>query len=563
MLKSLFAHFLTIVLLTQSTGAVCLKPHTLAENSSLRSPAFAIADVDARASSSGREEPTLSESDDPYHPKNILETFKKGRLFWNKIPKEYLREDIAVLVNELARLVEKEPYELKVQDFVNPAFLTPSGRKKCLTSLLTFVRKKYNLSSLMKTCSYVKKVSGAKKYLDPKYHPLNILDTFKRNELGWIDIPEEYLWPGVAVFVDEISRLLGKNQYNLNTHDYYKPVLTTYSGEKKSLRGLLDLVHRKNNLCSEGAAISIIRDKLRAAVYVDPKYLPENILHTFLEGSMQWMNIPDEYLEADIRVMADELARLRKKEVKDLVYTDYIDSVFSSTPGKKSKSLSGLLHYLRSKYNLSCKDAAKKILEILGEERTTWSSNDWQEVKKLLEPTMPKYWSTVKSENEMKTYLYSYRITKEQELLLMELMNQGRGNMQALSALIYSHMRQINDFVLFASRKYKVDPAELSSYVFRRLETASLSFNGKARYSTFIQFVMRSARYDYARTKSGTRKKSRGKASQFPEWTNKGGYEATIQDHREAVLFTPENASTLDAIFKALWISERDRYIYI
>ncbi|MFH1867694.1 MAG: hypothetical protein ABH843_01865 [Candidatus Omnitrophota bacterium] len=50
---TLLTHILTIVLLTQSTGAVCLKPHTLSENSSLRPPAFAITDKKGKASSAG------------------------------------------------------------------------------------------------------------------------------------------------------------------------------------------------------------------------------------------------------------------------------------------------------------------------------------------------------------------------------------------------------------------------------------------------------------------------------------------------------------------------------
>ena len=468
MLKTILTDILIIVFLIESAGLAYLDPQPETQDSALRPMASAIVKDINKILSAKTESLLQEESDNPYHPRNILATFKKGKLPWLEIPKEYFTPDIEILVKELVRLRKKDPYELNTIDFKDFVFAMPSGKKKSLYGLLGFIIDNYAPETNKEAIRWIKKRLRIKKYLNPKYHPDNILATFKKGALSWESIPEEYLIRDIEVFVKELARLVEKECYELGIRDFQDPVFLRFSKGKK------------------------------------------------------------------------------KK--------------------KKKKLLHGLLIFIIRKYDLSnATEALSKIKELLGIRESLWGSNDWKEVRKSFEPTM-KYelWKQIETERDLDTYLYFHGVTREQEVILAGLIEKGEGNKAALSALIYSHHRYIQNYVDWASRKYRLDPAGLMEYITRRLETASLSFDPKqAKYATFIRGPMRSARYDYMRVIKGTRRKA--KVSQFPQSQDKEAeqFEANIPDREKQVLFDPENKLIIDRVLKALGVSGRNRRIFI
>ncbi|MFH1867693.1 MAG: hypothetical protein ABH843_01860 [Candidatus Omnitrophota bacterium] len=400
------------------------------------------------------------------------------------------------------------------------------------------------------------------------YHPENVLDTFKSMDLfPWSEIPDEYFWPDEAVFADELARLLGKDPLDLTADDYcHQRVFVIYSGKKKTLGGLIDLISRRNNLCTLGKAVDIKNEKLRTAKYIDIRYMPENILETFVKDDFSWERIPDEYLKPCLRVLLQELANILGKAISDLNVGDFSKKAFQRPKSAKKKITAGMLTFVARRHGLGGrKEGLVKALEIIGEKTTRWSNDDCGEVKRLLEPTVPGKLGQINSEKDLLTYLYINGLSKEQEFTLAYLIKNGRGNKAALSALMYAHLKTVELFVKIVSTKYRLDSADLMAYIIRRLEVATLSFNpGLSMYRTFQQKVMAVARYDYVRLEKSGRKKKSTTMRSYPRIDDEKDIGNVIAEPKKPIAFlSPESVYIFTEVCNVLWFSGRDIKIYL
>jgi len=206
-----------------------------------------------------------------YHPDNMLEAFRNGRIYWAQIPEEYFIGDTAVLVRELAALRGDKPLsDLNLTDFEAEVFETGQGkRKKSLHSLPIFIKDKYGLDSYWEAVLKILELIGE---TSEPYHPRNVLETFKRGRLLWEKIPEKYLLDDIRIFVDEFINLsqgegVHRDINTLTARDFLRRRLFVMnSGRKKSLHGLLRFIKRRYGLSGASEAVLKIRDIVKRGV---------------------------------------------------------------------------------------------------------------------------------------------------------------------------------------------------------------------------------------------------------------------------------------------------------
>ncbi|MDD5174211.1 MAG: PEP/pyruvate-binding domain-containing protein, partial [Candidatus Omnitrophica bacterium] len=300
------------------------------------------------------------------------------------------------------------------------------------------------------------------------------------------------------------------------------------------------------------------------------RYHPDRVVATFTgTKEFSWQSIPDEYLDDDIRMLVRELARLSGKDVEDIQYQDFNNSVFGYGENS-SKTLAGMLNFIEKRYPdiKTSGEAYRKVRRVLGlKVRQEYES--WSEVAKIIfgDKTTPG----MAESRYIEDYVIENGLTRGEMAALVDLAKEG--NEAAVRTIMRSFYTKISKFIRYYEGKFvgenrhgSLDSAVLEDYIEKRFKTVILKADPESEQ---FDYLARNAPHDVSRqfVQRKTRKVRIGKEPlsflEAPEGDDE--FEHTILAKGSSPvtrMFAEDIRRVYDGALRALGFSALDINIY-